>query len=316
MAVSLAQGGCTGPGCDENSPVLLSLPFYELHVNRVPNDQKIQVVGFRSQAGVPLQIDVRGANVVGLDALGRVALDTPSIPGSVLTVVDGTGTTFEIELHDAASMSFWAGPPGLVTTYELRVRVPGGEWVNLCKRPPHPVDWPGIVTHAVLFAGDRYRHTDKTVMAIGPETAGWFNVACAGSATLKMHLTRHNDAGADPLHPTDKPQRQAMLRAYTATVCPGSQSFTGVGEKLHVADSVGLMQESDEVTVLEGLWDENGAICLGTQRLVDANSMSQEEANALHDQIKVQCPLVPDCKTMPDVVERWRDHARVLTVNP
>jgi hypothetical protein len=309
---------CSGFGCNSNSPIIAGAPFYELHRAGQPNDQGLRITAFTSRSGQAFRLDVQQARLVGLDANGRIALDTSGITGAVIKVVDAMGLTWEITVLDTGAIGFWAPPAGTTTTYLLQVHPPGaGEKdYNLCTNPPAFGDWPGNVLHAILFEGDRYRPSDKTVLPPGPTIDGWFNIACAGTATAKMHLTRHTAVGASPTVTTTQPQRQAMLKAYTASVCPGSDSFTGMGEKLIIDDYQGLMSDPPNLANIEALWGPSGAICKGEWRLVHANSMPQSEADALLKELVQQCPNVPDCSTIAGFPGNWTQHGMVLTTNP
>jgi len=318
---------CSGFGCNNNSPIIAGAPFYELHRAGQPNDQGLRIAGFTARNGQSFQIDVQQARLVGLDANGRIALDTSGITGAVIKVLYARGLTWEITVLDTGSIGFWAPPAGTTTTYLLEVHPPPGSGekdYNLCTNPPAAGDWPGNVFHAILFEGDRYRPSDKTVLPPGPAINGWFNIACAGTATAKMHLARHTAAGASPTVPTNQPQRQAMLKAFTASVCPGSDSFTGKGEKLIIDDYQGLMSDPPNLGNIEALWGPSGAICKGDGapggewRLRHANSMPQADANALLMELDRQCPPsgVPLCSTIPGFPGTWQQHGMVLTTNP
>jgi hypothetical protein len=127
-----------------------------------------------------------------------------------------------------------------------------------------------------------------------------------------MFLTRHAESSAHA--PTTRSARNALLKAYTATMCPGSMSFTGVGEWLHVATSNGLMPMDDSYTNVEGLWDEHGIVCTGEHRLVHANSMDQEKADTIMDKIEPQCGMLPPCT--PADIANWEVNGLVFTLNP
>jgi hypothetical protein len=307
---------CSGFGCNDNSPIIAGAPFYELNIHGIPNDHGLRVTGFRSASGAPFQIDVRQARLVGLDPAGNIALDTPGISHAVIQLTDKFLNTWEIKVVEIDSVGFWAAPAGLATTYHLQVHRPPGKDFDLCSNPPDPTAWPGNVFHAILFEGDRYSPVEKTVLATGSATAGWFNIACAGTATAKLHLARHTEPSASPTLPTVLTQRQAMLRAYTAAVCPHSDAFTGKGEKLIVADNQGLMTGPPNLRNIEALWGPSGALCKTEWRLVHANSMPQADANTLLAQIPVQCPGVPLCSSIVGFPGNWQQHGMVLTTNP
>jgi hypothetical protein len=318
-SVVSSEIGCTGFGCNGNSPVIAGVPFWEAHRTAV-NPQGFRIVGFKSATGVPYQIDVREARLVGLDGSGAIALDTPDIDNAVITMLDGLGRTWDVVVASHSSMPYWVNPPGAVTTYHLRVRVPpnmGIQDYDLCSNPPAPGEWPGVRFHAILFEGDRYRPVEKVVSAIGPAAAGWFNIACAGTVPAKLHLLRHTQSSANPaLPPPTQAQRQALLRAYAAAVCWGKDSYTGQGELLNVFDKNGVIPGTIDFMKVEGLWDDTHAICIGEQRLVVPNSMSLQAAWNLRQQLAIDCPAVPSCSVFPDLAQTWRQRGLVLTTNP
>lgn len=306
---------CGDFGCHDNSPEIAGAAFYELQRAGERNERGLSVVGFRSARGDPYQIDVQGARLVGLDSLGNIALDTPDMSGAVIELVDLFGNAYGLTVVEIGSIDFWAAPQGSVTTYEFRVVGPGAD-ADLCSSPPDAIDWPGIVTHAILFEGDRYLPAEKEVLAVGAATDGWFNIACAGTATAKMLLTRHTEVGQPPGVSLDLFERQAMLRAFTAAVCPGSDAFTAKGEGLEVADRKGVMHGAIDLARVEALWGPDGAVCLGEQRLVHSDSMPQQEADRILAEIPVQCPSVPPCSSIRDFPLGWEQHGMVLSTNP
>jgi hypothetical protein len=267
---------------------------------------------------------VRQARLVGLNGAGQIALDTSNIKDAVIKLVDDSGESWEIVVAEVSGMAYWAPPAGSVITYRLRVRAPpnsGYQDHDLCSSPPAPGSWPGNMYHAILFEGDRYRPVEKIVSAIGPATAGWFNIACAGSVPAKLHLARHTESSANPAKWPSQAQRQAMLRAYAAAVCWGKDSYTAKGELLNIFDRNDVMTGQIDFNKIEGLWDATHAICLGEapvgeQRLVHANSMLQADANQLLQQMKLDCPGIPSCSTIPNLATTWKQIGMVLTTNP
>jgi hypothetical protein len=312
--------GCPRLGCHENSPVIAGSPFSELNRDGLFNDLGVRIVGFRSASGVPFQLDVRQARMVGLDAAGRIALDTPGMTGAVIDLEDRAGRAIELTVIEIGSVPFWAAPAGNATSYQFGVR--GGSGAGgthaLCSNPPDPVDWPGgNVLHAFTVERERYRHIEKVVSAIGPAADGWFNIACAGSAPAKMHLTRHTDAGANPARRPDRGQRQAMLKMFASAICPGSDAFTAQGEPLFYKDRLGVMAGPIDLRKVEALWGPNGAICIGEHRLEHSTVLPQmPDAEQMLLDIAVQCPNVPSCSSLPDFPNGWERYGLVISTNP
>jgi len=311
---------CSGFGCHDNSPIIAGAPFYELENSGMFNTRDLAVVDLRSASGMSFRLDVQQARMVGLDNLNRIALDTPGMSNAVIELVDRAGHSWQLEVVEIGSIAFWAKPAGFATTYRLKVRRPPSDDYDLCSNPPDPARWPGNVFHAILFEGDRYDPVKKTVSATGAAAAGWFNIACAGTATAKLHLARHTESSAaDPMNPTDQVHRQAMLRAYTAAMCSGSSSFTVMNEKLGIADDQGVFEDSLNFNNVEALWDDQGVVCLEEQRLVHPEGVLQPEADLIRAQITPQCGVPRPCSGglgFPGFPASWKLHSLVITTNP
>jgi ADYC domain len=173
--------------------------------------------------------------------------------------------------------NYWATPPEVVRTYTLT-------YTSEAQPEPQPLCTTSV-NEALLFAGDRYDAERKTVTATGGATAGWFNIACAGTALAKLHLTRHTEASQTV--PTTAAERQAMLKMFTADVCGDGTSFTVQGQPLLWADAKGLTAFASAPASLEAVWSDRGALCLDTPRRPEL-----EAAIAAH------CPRPPRCSEL------------------
>lgn len=334
-AAATVEIGCTDLGCGTNSPVIAGSPFWDLNRDKfIQNAQKFRVVDFRSAAGTRYQIDVRQARLVGLDSSNNVALDTPNIKNARITLIDDRDSKlWELTIIETDLMTYWAPPlGGVTTTYRVQVHPPPGVAppgqgdYDLCSNPPPASEWPGKPRHMIFHEGDRYDPVQKIVTSIGPATAGWFNVSCAGSVPFKLHLQRHTEPSANPTLPTTKDQRQALMRAYASVVCWGSPSFTVQGEYLNLADSQGVMSPLNPpptMAKVEGLWDSTHAICRGEHRLVHHDPplpVSQADADRIWQAIPSACPQVMSCGTFaaqhPGFPTNWKLYGLVLTTNP
>src|SRR5262249_31439197 len=111
--------------------------------------------------------------------------------------------------------------------------------------------WAPVEHSAIAFAGDRYDPVQKIVTDTVRGTQ-WFNLACAGTATAKVHLVRHTNAGAwspSTWHPgvditspgapyhTAPQLRQAMLKMFAADYCGSGFPFTVDGQPLLYDDT-------------------------------------------------------------------------------
>lgn len=137
---------------------------------------------------------------------------------------------------------------------------------------------------ALLFGGDRYDADRKTVTATGPATADWFNIACAGTALAKLHLTRHTETSQ--VVKTTAVERQAMLKMFTADICGDGTAFTVHGEPLLWADANHLTSFAARPASLEAVWSDRGAVCLDAPRRPE-----------LAAAIAARCGPLPRCTT-------------------
>ena len=136
--------------------------------------------------------------------------------------------------------------------------------------------------HALAFEGDYFdpSKTDRT-----PTGPGWFNLACEGTASAKMHLLRHTAAGSvSTLPPTSYDQRTTMLKAITADYCgdggltsSGVNAWTADGTPLVWLDETGWFPDPDRRAKalnnvasgdwsVEAIWGPHGALCLNDPR--------------------------------------------------
>jgi hypothetical protein len=202
------------------------------------------------------------------------ALAGSDLVGLKLYLRDATGAESVIEFAGTGTTAFWAGPAGSVPTYTL-------SYTSATQSDPQPLCTANS-NDAIIFAGDRYDAEHKTVIATGDVTAGWFNIACSGTALAKLHLTRHTEASQ--VMKTTAVERQAMLKMFTADVCGDGTSFTVHGQPLLWADANHLTSFGQPAATLEAVWTERGAMCLDTPR-------RPELAGA----IAARCGQLPKC---------------------
>jgi len=171
------------------------------------------------------------------------------------TTSSGVRSTYVLTIRDVRTnesnprLVFWAGEPGVVPFYLIQSQRKSrdGTVSNICKVNLQPGEAipPGLEHYAVVFAGDHYDARAKTVTDIDSNTL--FRLACAGTASAKMHLMRHTRAGAwtddnhvdingNPPYYTTSAFRQAMLKMFTADYCGKGRSFTRDGQPLNYGD--------------------------------------------------------------------------------
>jgi hypothetical protein len=109
-------------------------------------------------------------------------------------------------------------------------------------------------------------------------------------------------------------QRQAMLKMFAADYCGNGHAFTVDGQPLVYGDASAwypLTPTTDRIDpptgyigTIESLWDEHGALCIDTPRLVDSAT------------IQAACPdkPLPPCGG-PHAVARWEDRVHVISAN-
>jgi hypothetical protein len=301
-ATGVGDPGCPEWGCGMNSPTLADgVVFDELDSSMAQVDRHGIKIVSATQGGhdVQLHIDRHFITALATDGSG-MEYDGYGLIGTVVKL-DKNGTSYQLLIDDfqPQALTFWAGDTKEpVPFYRIQVELPSGQFTPICM-PDRPLEkvWGPVEHHAIAFTGDRYVPEQKTVTDAARGTP-WFNLACAGTATAKMHLVRHTNAGAwtaatwhtgmdvlDPGAPfhTDVGQRQAMLKMYAADYCGGGTAFTVDGQPLLYDDArhwyvppdgVFRLTENSDGTLsppgaaLEALWTPNGAMCVSALRLV------------------------------------------------
>jgi len=230
--------------------------FHELNLHGLPNQVGLSIVRVeRDRASYLLEISGTSITARPRDSRSQ-ALTGRDLVGLKLQLRDSTGVESVIEFAGTGTTAFWAGPAVSVPTYTL-------SYTSAAQSDPQPLCTANS-NDAIIFAGDRYDAEHKTVTGTGEETAGWFNIACSGTALAKLHLTRHTEASQ--IVKTTAVERQAMLKMFTADVCGDGTSFTVHGQPLLWADANHLTAFDRPAATLEAVWTERGAVCLDTPR--------------------------------------------------
>ncbi|HEX3474101.1 MAG TPA: ADYC domain-containing protein [Kofleriaceae bacterium] len=322
---------CPEWGCGMNSPTLADgVVFDELDSSMTQRDRHGIKIMSAKQGGhdVRLHIDRHFITALATDGSGAV-YEGYGVIGTRVEL-DSRGTVYDLLIADfqPQALTFWAGDTKEnVPFYLIQVKLPSEPQFKtpICM-PDRPLEnvWAPVEHHAIAFTGDRYIPEAKTVTDAARGTP-WFNLACAGTATAKMHLVRHTNAGAwtaatwhtgmdvlDPGAPfhTDPGQRQAMLKMYTADYCGNGTAFTVDGQPLLYDDSkhwyvppagVPRLIEAGDGTLLpagaalEALWTPGGAMCVSALRLVSRSIVPCLSGTS---------PTRPACTTA--MVRQWR----------
>ena len=311
LGTALAMG-CGGPeepprcpewGCGTNAASLYGNVFHELDASgKMRNGVHVELRGFRDGHDADLQLEVDGDRLLGRTTTGGV-LEGPELVGATLQLIqfdddDGGNLVarYVLRIVSVAETDFWIDPGERFPVYQLMYRAEEdqGHWLPLCRATD---EVSGLREVALIFRGDRYDATTKTVTEMGPDDT-WFNVACVGSATAKMHLLRHTAASSDETHKTSIDQRQAMLKMLTADYCGTGEAFTKDGYPLLVAfdqdwQLVGRRATPNaEPVAIEAIWTANGAVCLNSPRVHERSYIDLECQQASRAPL-ADCPAIP-----------------------
>ena len=266
---------CPKLGCGSNSAHVGPAEFHELDESRaLANVEGFRIVRF-DKGGVDYNLDVDGTTLRGWR---RVGLNIVQIQGAGLVgariVVEGppAGTKYDIIIAGVTSQLMWQAPLTAIETYELgwmQSGTAGTVGRPVCVNPPNTKEGDGSQwaskVEAILFTGDRYDTTAKTVKSIG--ASPWFNIACAGTVMAKLALNRHTTVTETAAFPTTKDERQAMLKMYTSDVCGSGDAFTVTGTPLAWGATSGMHGPAASYVTNEAHWNQDGATCLDTHRL-------------------------------------------------
>jgi hypothetical protein len=327
MALLIGGGpSCPDWGCGTNSPTVGDgVVFDELDsvmgVGVGPHHIAIVSAILDSR---PVRLRVDRHELVAIPASGP-ELRGPALTNLVITLSGDLGR-YELKIEEVKQdgLNFWAGDLGeTVPFYRILTQALGtsGSQTSICKPGISALEkiWTSVDGFAMVFAGDHYDARNKTVADLDPRTT-LFNLACAGAAPAKMHLMRHTNAGAwttdhhlvDGHAPfaTSLQERQAMLKMFAADYCGTGHPYTIDGQPLEYGDSrswypltpmtARLDPPSGFVATIESLWNENGAVCLDTPRLVARDDIPCARA-------------LPPCHVPGEV--RWEDRAHVISAN-
>ena len=257
-------------------PVPTNRAFHELNLAGAPNSAGFSVIGIR-KGRAPYFFDVNGSVIAAGPRGSRpTAAGGADLVGLEFDLRDAAAKKYILRISGAATTAYWAAPTETVPTYTLT-------YTSATQPVPQPLCTAGE-NEAILFAGDRYDAERKTVTATGPGTAGWFNIACSGTALAKLHLTRHTEASQ--VVKTTALDRQAMLKMFTADVCGDGTSFTVHGQPLLWADANHLTRFVAPAATLEAVWTDRGALCLDSPRRPE-----------LAAAIAARCGPLPSCTT-------------------
>lgn len=318
------KGGCGSWGCDSNSPLINAWDFHELEENGLANDAGVRLLRL-VKGSTAYRVDVQGAKLFAYPLGSGAPLSGTALVNSYLEVAT-PGGTYRIYIKSVSNVAkFWVGNPTPIETYDLAYtnQTSMTDLRPLCKNAPGRLDaegqWWLKPLEATIFTGDRYTSETLEVTAASYAAAGsWFNIGCAGGALAKLHFTRHTTAGADSSHPSTKDTRQAMLKMYTADICGNGWSSTQQGEPLVWQNKYGWDTLPAGVASIEGLWNEDGAICIDEHRLQnDPVLWSSVQADIAYACSLVAKPVPPTCSSLfPGGVMSFPGGSYLVSANP
>jgi hypothetical protein len=343
---AISDPTCTD--CGNNGDVLEGSAIGHLGRGGQVNSWGVTLVEFWHplHLGLDLRAGVRLDRLYGVnDADDRIVLQDKDLEHGVFEIRTAPGVFYEVRILKVnRDWHYWTSPATWIESYELSYDGPyplphTHPTTTLDPQPlcPQLLDESWLNGHkmdAAVFEGEIYHQEDLSFENTAPGEGGWFNVACAHSATLKQLFTRRtplarpfgSGIGADP-------QRKSTLRAWTGDYCGIGESFTTTGVPLLVRDKLGTIPadhgaswsdkraEAGEITY-EAVWDENGAVCIDEWR----RHQYVKENPEVHDDEAVteaqeRCAEVshalPSCQTLiPTFPTGWQAFGNILTAFP
>jgi len=302
-------------GCTGNSSTIGPYRSHEFHTGGTSNTEGLHIDGFWI-GGVRYTPVVDGYRFTA--RRGTTVKAGNQLVNGYFKVLDSNGVEFQIKVTAVSNtVTFWLGDADAVPTYELKYKqMPAGKEQPVCANPPGSVDPtsdPGSPApwlepfEAILFTGDRYDAVTKKVWTTGgPDTTGWFNIGCAGSALAKMHLNRHTSAGAKGMFNASPEARQSLLNAFTANLCGDGMAYTEPGTPLRWKNAAGWKPDFAPAWDLEAVWGPEGAVCIDDAYrvpwVIPAN---------------VCAPAIQSCEDLPGYDEAsWQNWGLVRTAIP
>lgn len=280
--VSLRPG--TGWGCATcssglgNSPVVDNVPIHGLPLDGAVNAEGVALVGGRTGNGqdFALAFDVTSEEFYGTDADGAVLFTPAEMVGKGFVLNVG-GKERLIRFSDrVAGVPSWATGGAPITVYRGVYTTTQGAEVPLCPSADPNQQW-------FTLLGDEVYDRNKNTLQAAP---GWVSFACVSEALGKMKLFDYHKYGSYGSSPKE---RVATLRMVSADYCGSGDHFTVSGTQVAWRDTADTVPPPFAENRLEALWNEKGAICLNTPRLV-ARSVVAAKCN------------IPTCPETDDVV--------------
>lgn len=333
--------------CGKNGNVLEGSGIGHLGRGGQANDWGVKLVEFwhPQHLDVDLRVGVLLDRLYGVDdADDNIDVQGYDLEDGVFEIRTAPGVFYEVRILAVhRDWHYWANPATWIESYELSYDGPyplphTHPTTALDPRPLCPqIDEPWLGKHkmdAAVFEGEIYHQADLSFENTSPGEGGWFNIACAHSATLKQLFTRRTPL-ARPFGSGigDPAQRKSTLRAWTGDYCGIGESFTTTGVPLLVRDKLGTIPPDHDASwsdaeaaageiTYEAVWDENGAVCINDWR----RHQYVAENPDVHDESAVtaareRCAKVghalPSCRALiPMFPIGWQGLGKILTAFP
>lgn len=315
---------CPSEGCGTNSPDVDVALDLRGRVDDAPYwfaGAYIETPGARQPADFAVAGD--GIQIAGDPILFRYIEENPwTDTRLVLVIKRDTGAEYELRLKASGGADYLASPYGWVHAYLFTVKktVQGSEAPGLPLGTSSPlclgaasdpdVGAPAGESWAVVFSGDRYDRDRKRVL---PSESTRFHIACEDSASAKMLLYRHTEAGSvAPAQAVTLAQRQTLLKLLTGDHCGDGRSFTTAGQLLDFAvanDSWKGIPGRGRIDLdrTEAIWGPEGAVCLNEPRA------------GTRDAIAAHCAtlgkVLPRCTPAQTQWEDWKAFGHAVSVH-
>lgn len=287
LSLALLTGACTDettdPGANEfrttgfsctncgfNSPDVNDFPIPELHVDAVPNEAGVQLLGILDPNDKLFRVAIVDDEFHAFDNEHNLVASGEDVVGWRLQVKlpNDDENFIWINAIDAGIPS-WATGAKPITGYALAYfDTQAAEWHNVC--PESGTDTTDIA--ATLIGDELYDRAAKTV---APDQTGWFTIACRDEAVYKMKLMNYgpNDDFTGNGDPATVDQRQATIKMITADYCGDGTSYTAQGTPLLWQNAGGWVDiyplGQNPAPLIEAEWTSSGATCLSNPRHVD-----------------------------------------------
>jgi hypothetical protein len=266
-----------GDGCGEavcgNANLLFGM-FYELDMTGTSPSALggYRITKFRKD-DLELTLTVAGFDVIG--RAGNLKLMNDELVGAVFEIEQvGNLNHVEATIEEVGATQYYEGgnvDEEVLPTFKLSVQAfnaldePIGPPHFVCPLGEYGIDDP-LDRHALFFSGTRYS-LGGAVTKVGAEAHPWFNVACRNTAQWKAAEFRLVAVAETPAFPSDTNDYTTAARSIRADYCGNGISHTVLGTAVDWENRGDWLWKEDGL-VLEAIWDETGAICKATPRIV------------------------------------------------